>query len=324
MNIRFACIRVLVLALVFAAAPLGAQSWPTKPVRMIVPQPPGGGTDIVARLMAEQFGKEFGQSFLVENRPGAGTLAGTEAAAKAAPDGYTLLVGLNGNMALNPSLYDKLPYDPIRDFTAIGLIVNIPFLVVVSPTSPFRSIADVIAAAKASPGTLNYASAGNGTGQHMAMELFKSMTGTNIQHIPYRGAQAAYPEVVAGAIAVFFDNMAAALGQVQGGRVRAIAVTTPQRSPVVPDLPTVAEQGVPGYEYFTWFGLWAPARTPTAIVERLDAALVKARSAPELRERFTQQGGTASTLARAEVEPFVRSEIARWAKVIKEAGIKAD
>jgi tripartite-type tricarboxylate transporter receptor subunit TctC len=305
-----------------ATTALHGQTYPNRPVTIIVPTTAGGGTDIIARIIGDQLAKQLGQAFVIENRPGAGLLVGTAAAANAAPDGYTLLAGLNGNMAVNPSLFGKLPYDPIRDFTPVAMLAAYPFLVVVNEDLPAKSIRELIELAKSKPGRLNYASAGNGTGQHLSMELFKMMTGTDFTHVPYRGAQPAYTDVISGQVSVFFDNISGALGQVTGGNVRALAVTTRQRSPVVRDLPTVAEAGVPGYEYHTWFGLWAPRKTPQPIVELLHAEVRKALDNPAVRDRITEQAGEPAAMALADIEPFVKAEIAKWADVVHRAGVK--
>ncbi len=311
---------VVVLGLTAPHA-LQAQTYPTRPVTIIVPTTAGGGTDIIARIIGDQLAKQLGQAFVIENRPGAGLLVGTAAAANAAPDGYTLLAGLNGNMAVNPSLFSKLPYDPIRDFTPVAMLAAYPFLVVVNKELPARSIRELIELARSKPGQINYASAGNGTGQHLSMELFKMMTGTSFTHVPYRGAQPAYSDLISGQVSVFFDNISGALGQVKGGNVRALAVTTRERSAVVQELPTVAEAGVAGYEYHTWFGLWAPRKTSEPIVERLHVEVRKALDNPGVRERITEQAGVPAAMALAEIEPFVKAEIAKWADVVKRAGV---
>lgn len=315
---------VAVASVVSAVEASLAQTYPSRPVRVIVPQPPGGGTDIVARVISDQLARQLGQQFVVDNRPGGGTVVGTDLAAKAAPDGHTLVMGLNANMAVNPSLFSNLPYDPVKDLTPIAMIVTFPFLVVVSNDFPAKSIADLIALAQSKPGQINFASAGQGTGQHLSMELFKQLTNTNMVHVPYRGAQAAYADVISGQVPVFFDNIAAALPQAKSGRVRALAVTTATRSPQAPDVPTVSESGLPGFEYHTWFGLWAPSATPRPIVEKLNAEVLKALATPEVRERLTSQAGEPSTMKLAEIEPFVKAEIVKWAKVVKEGNVKPD
>src|SRR5262249_28239304 len=239
---------------------------------------------------------QLNQSFVVENRTGGGMLVGTTAVAKAAPDGYTMLIGLNGNLAVNPSLFAKLPYDPVEDFTPVAMLAQYPFLVVVNNDLPVKSIKELVAYLKANAGKVDYASAGNGTGQHLAAELFKIMTGTEMSHVAYRGAQPAYQDVISGRVPVFFDNMSTAMSLVQGGKVRALAITSKTRSSLAPDIPTMEEAGVPGYEYHTWFGLWAPKATPTAIVERLHAEVKKALADPLIQQRIAATAGVPSNM----------------------------
>jgi tripartite-type tricarboxylate transporter receptor subunit TctC len=316
---------VAVIAMCFAAtSAVHAQDYPNRTVRIIVAQPPGGGTDTIARLIADHLSKQLGQPFIVENRPGAGMNVGTEAAARADADGYTLLVGLNGNMAVNPSLFTNLRYDPIRDFTPVAMLANYPFLLVVSNEFPAKSVKELIDLGKAKPLTINYASAGNGTGQQLAMELFMILTGAKFAHVPYRGAQAAYIDVFSGQVPIFFDNISTAAAQVKGGMVRALAITTKERSKLLPELPTVAESGVPTFEYHTWFGLWAPNKTPRPIVEKLNAAVHKALSDPEVIKIIAASSGEPATMPLADIEPFVKAEIAKWAEVVKRAGIKIE
>jgi tripartite-type tricarboxylate transporter receptor subunit TctC len=321
-HLRAAAAAAVLAGILMMPQGLHAQTYPNRPVTIIVPSTAGGGTDIIARIIGDQLSKQLGVGFVIENRPGAGLLAGTVAAAQAAPDGYTLLTGLNGSMAVNPSLFAKLPYDPIRDFTPVAMLATYPFLVVVSKDLPAKSIKELIALAQSKPGEINYASAGNGTGQHLSTELFKMMTRTDLTHVPYRGAQPAYADIISGRVSVFFDNISGALGQVQGGNVRALAVTTKERSPVVRDLPTVAEAGVPGFEYHTWFGLWAPKNTPRPIVELLHAEVRKALANPAVKDKIIDQGGEPSAMALADIEPFVKAEIAKWADVVARAGVK--
>ncbi|HYA05890.1 MAG TPA: tripartite tricarboxylate transporter substrate binding protein [Xanthobacteraceae bacterium] len=321
--------RGIVVAVVLAAAglagsPLAAEDYPTRPVSIIVPQPPGGGTDIIARIAGAALSKQLGQPFVIENRTGAGTVVGTAAAAVAAPDGYTLLAGLIANMAVNPSLFATLSYDPIRDFTPVGMLAEFPFAVVVSNNFPAHSIKDLIALAKAKPGEINFASAGNGTGQHLSTELFELMTGIKMTHVPYRGAAPAYTDVISGQTPVFFDNLSSALGQIKGGSVRALAVTGTERSPQLPEVPTVAESGVPDYQYYVWFGLWAPNKTPPPIVEKLYAEVQKALADPAVKDRIAADGGVPMHMPLAAIEPFVKAEIAKWADVIKRAGVTVE
>jgi tripartite-type tricarboxylate transporter receptor subunit TctC len=308
-------------AIMFAGTPVCAQDYPTRPVTIIVPQPAGGGTDIITRLIGDQLSKRLGQAFIIENRTGSGTVVGTVAAAQSAPDGYTLLSGLNANMAVNPSLFADLSYDPIRDFAPVAMLANYPFAVVVSNHLPVHSIKELVAAAKARPGAINFASAGNGTGQHLAAELFKLMTDTNLTHVPYRGAAPAYTDVISGQVPVFFDNLASALGQIKSGNVRVLAVTGKERSSLLPDVPTIAEAGVPGYEFYTWFGLWAPKATPQPIIDKLHATVIATLEDPTVKERIAATAGEPSEMALAEITPFVKSEIAKWADVVKRADI---
>jgi tripartite-type tricarboxylate transporter receptor subunit TctC len=316
---------VSVLAIAFVAGlvsgALSAQEFPTRPVTIIVPQPPGGGTDIISRVVGQQLSIQLGQTVVIENRAGAGTVVGTAAAAHSAPDGYTLLAGLTANMAVNPSLFAKLPYDSVRDFTAVGMMAEFPFVLVVSNDFPARSVKELIALAKSKPGELNFASAGNGSGQHLSGEMFKLMSGTNLTHVPYRGAAPAYADVMTGRTPVFFDNLASALGQIKGGNVRAVAVTGKERAPLLPDVPTIAESGIPGYENYVWFGLWAPRETPRPIVEKLYAEVKKAIASPAVKERILADAGVPIDMPLADIEPFLKSEIAKWADVVKRANV---
>jgi tripartite-type tricarboxylate transporter receptor subunit TctC len=320
------CIQLLLLAIGLVVTGLTsgsvhADDYPTRPVAIIVAQPPGGGTDIIARIIAAQLSAQLGQPFVVENRAGAGTVVGTAAAANATPDGYTLLTGLIANMAVNPSLFAHLSYDPIGDFTPVGMLAEFPFAVVVNNNFPAHSIKELIALAKAKPGEINFASGGNGTGQHLSTELFELLAGIQMTHVPYRGAAPAYTDVMSGQTPVFFDNLASALGQIKGGSVRAIAVTGRERSPLLPDVPTVAESGVPDYVYEVWFGLWAPKNTPKPIVEKLYAQIQKALDEPALKDRIVADSGVPMHMPLADIEPFVKGEIAKWADVVKRAGI---
>jgi tripartite-type tricarboxylate transporter receptor subunit TctC len=323
LNRFHAALAAVALAAVVAslpASPLHAQDYPARPVMIIVPQPPGGGTDIITRIFADQLTKQLGQTFVVENRAGAGTVVGSVAAAKAAPDGYTLLAGLTANMAVNPSLFANLAYDPIRDFTAVGMMAEFPFVIVVSKNFPAHSVKELIALAKAKPGEINFASAGNGSGQHLSAELFKLMTGTNMTHVPYRGAAPAYTDVISGRTPVFFDNLSSALGQIRGGSVRALAVTSKERAPLLPDVPTVGET-VPGYQNTVWFGLWAPKQTPPAIIAKLHTAMEKSVADPTVQERIKKDAGLPMTTPLADIEPMVKADIAKWADVVKRANI---
>jgi tripartite-type tricarboxylate transporter receptor subunit TctC len=305
----------------FAAAPLLAEDYPSRPITDIVASTPGGGTDIVSRIVGEQLSKQLGQPFVVENLAGAGSLTGTVAAARAAPDGYTLQTGLTASMAVNPSLFAHLPYDPVTDFEPVGMLAQFPFVLVVSNNFPAHSVKELIALAQAKPGEINYASAGNGTGQHLSMELFKMMAGINLAHVPYRGAAPAYADVMSGQVPVFFDNLASALGQIKGGTVRALAVTGTKRSPLLPDVPTVEEAGVPGYKNYVWFGLWAPKGTPQPIIDKLHAEVTKAVADPGVTAKINAAAGETLDMPLADIKPFLKTEIAKWGDVVKRAGI---
>jgi tripartite-type tricarboxylate transporter receptor subunit TctC len=305
----------------FALGSAFAQEFPTRPVTIIVPQPPGGGTDIISRIVGQQLSIQLGQPFVIENRAGAGTVVGSASAAHSAADGYTLLAGLTANMAVNPSLFAKLSYDPVRDFVPVGMMAEFPFVLLVSNNFPAHSVQELIAMAKAKPGEINFASAGNGSGQHLSAELFKLMSGANLTHVPYRGAAAAYADVMEGRTPVFFDNLASALGQIRAGTVRALAVTGKERSPSLPDVPTVAESGVPGYQNYVWFGLWAPKNTPPPIIERLHEQVKRAVATQAVSQRILADAGVPLDIPLGDIEPFVKAEIAKWADVVKRAHI---
>jgi tripartite-type tricarboxylate transporter receptor subunit TctC len=314
-----AFVTVLALAL---AAPAFAKDFPKRNITIIVPQPPGGGTDIISRVIGQQLSQQLGVTVVIENKPGAGTIVGTEAVAKAAPDGYTLLAGLTANMAVNPSLFKHLPYDPIRDFTPVGMMAEFPFVLIVSNDFPAKSVKELIALAQAKPGSINFASAGNGTGQHLSAELFKLMTGVDMVHVPYRGAAPAYTDVISGRTPVFFDNLSSGLGKIKGGAVRALAVTGRERAPLLPDVPTVAEAGVPGYQNYVWFGLWAPKNTPPDIVQKLHREIVKAVSTASVKAQIVRDAGVPMDTPLAEIEPLVKADIAKWHDVVQRAHIE--
>jgi len=313
---------IVVGSAALTATAADAQDFPTRAITIIVAQPPGGGTDIISRIVAQQLSVQLGKPVVVENKPGAGTIVGTEAAAKSPPDGYTLLAGLTANMAVNPSLFRKLPYDPIKDFTPVGMMAEFPFVLVVSKNFPAKSVKELLALAKAKPGEINFASAGNGTGQHLSAELFKLMAGVDMTHVPYRGASPAYSDVISGRTPVFFDNLASGLGQIRGGAVRALGVTGTKRSPLLPDVPTIAEAGVPGYQNYVWFGLWAPKNTPKPIVDKLYAEIRKAVATPSVKARIMQDAGVPMDTPLNEIERLEQAEIAKWADVVKRAHIQ--
>jgi tripartite-type tricarboxylate transporter receptor subunit TctC len=290
-------------------------------VRIIVPSPPAGGTDIVARVLAQHFSKSFGQQFFVENRPGAGNMIGIEAVARSAPDGYTLLMTAS-TLALNSVLFKKVPYDPVRDFAPITLTATAPNVLLVHPSVPAQSLAEFIALAKAKPGALSYGTPGIGTSPHLSMELLKSMAGIDLQHVPYKGTAAAVTDVIGGQIAATFANALTAKPQVDAGRVRALAITGPRRIEALPNVPPVAEAGVPGYEAMQWYGLLAPAGTSAAIVERLNAEALKALRSVEMKERLAADGAEPLGGSPAEFAALIRREIDKWTRVAHAAGIE--
>jgi tripartite-type tricarboxylate transporter receptor subunit TctC len=307
-----------------AVAPSVAQTFPDRPIHIVVPQPPGGGFDTVARVMADRLSAILGQPVIVDNKPGAGTLVGTDFAAKAAPDGYTLLLGGTSNMALNLGLYPKLSYDPVKDFTPVGLVVSWPFMLLTRKDLPYKTVKDVVEAAKAKPDAITFASAGIGSGQHVATAVFAYLAGIKLTHVPYSGAQAAYGDLLGGRVDLFSDNAQTAMPQVRGDTVRALAVTTAKRYAVMPDLPTIAESGLSNIDMETWFGLFAPAATPAPVLAKLTEAVEKARSSPEAVDIFTKTGGSLKTMGIEETRAFARNEAERWAKLLREAGIRAE
>lgn len=300
-----------------------AQTYPVKPIRIIIGFPPGGATDISARAIAQKLTESLGQQVIVDNRPGAASNIGAEAAARAAPDGYTLFQG-TVSTAINPSLYTKLSYDPSRDFAPVALLANTPFLLVIHPSLPVMSVRDLIAFAKARPGQLNYATAGAGSGAHLFMELFTSHTGLKLVAVPYRGAAAATTDVISGQIPMMFDNIFTTLPLARSGKFRALAVSTAQRSAVAPEIPSVAEAGVPGYDANAWFGLFAPAAVPKDIIARLNAETVKGLQTPDMRERLRALGATPGGGTPEQFAVFFRNEVAKWAKVVKQVGVTLD
>jgi tripartite-type tricarboxylate transporter receptor subunit TctC len=299
-----------------------AQPYPNKPIRFLVGFVAGGTNDIVARALAQKLTETLGQSVVVENRGGANTAIATEAAARAAPDGYTILLNAPGH-ATNPALM-KLAFDPVNDFAFISLVAEAQNIVVMHPSFPPRSVQELIALSKKRPGQINFASSGTGTTVHLSAELFQHMTGTRWVHIPYKGGGPAVIELMAGQTQIMFANMPTAIQYVRDGRLRALAVTGARRAPAAPTLPTVAESGVPGYEVTAWYGVSAPAKTPRAIVDRLHAEIVRADNSPDLRERLTTQGADPIHLTPEQSTVYIQNEIAKWAKVIKAADIKGE
>jgi tripartite-type tricarboxylate transporter receptor subunit TctC len=330
MSLIFNTRRRLLLLAFTGAWPLAVLSagdtialYPERIIRLIVPFAPGGGTDVVARTLAQDMGKDLGVTILIENKPGAGTIIGTQAVATSRPDGYTLLMGTFSH-AVNPSLNTKLPYDPHRDFAAVALVARSFNVVVVNPKSPIKSIADLIAAAKASPGKLSYGTFGTGTSAHLAGELFKDMAKVDLTTVPYKGAAPAITDLIGGQIDVMFTTVASAASLVENGQLRAIAVTSAERSPAFPQLPTVSEAGVPGYTAESWYGLFAPAGTPSDVIDRLNKAAAAAVESEAFKKLGVNEGLVVIARPPEELDRYVRSEEARWRRVIQDAGIKID
>jgi tripartite-type tricarboxylate transporter receptor subunit TctC len=313
----------LAIACAGAATAL-AQGYPTKTVRLIVPFPAGGGSDIVGRIVATRLTEQMKQQVIVDNRGGAGGSIGTEAAARSAPDGYTLVLASTSEIAVNPALYSKLTYDTLRDLAPIALIASTPVVIAVHPSLPVRSVRTLVELAKARPGDINMASAGNGTFTHLSGELFKSVTGINMTHVPYKGAPTALADLAAGQVQIMFSSLPAAIGLINGGRIRAIAVSTDKRAENLPAVPTVAESGVPAYQVTYWYGTFVPAATPKDVLARLFTEVSQALRAPEVASNLNRQGATPGTLSQPQFVDFVKSEHARWGKVARATGVKLD
>jgi tripartite-type tricarboxylate transporter receptor subunit TctC len=299
-----------------------AQSYPTRPVKIIVPIGPAGSYDIVGRLLADQLTRRLGQTVVVENRPGAGAIIGTQAVATSPPDGYTLLIGGLANMVFNAGLYKTLPYDPLADFVPVALLFNISYTLVAPNSLPYRSVQEIMAAAQKSPGSLNVANVGNGSGQHIFGAVFQKLTGTKLVEVSYRGSAAAFPDVIAGRVDLFFDSTPAALPYVKSGQVKGLAVLAASRHPQMPDVPTMTEAGVKGLEIDSWIGLFAPAKTPPDVIARLQQEIAQASA--DLKPRFEGQGGELMTIPAERLKGFVAAEHARWLKLIQETGIRLD
>ena len=319
-------IRRAFLALLLASAlPAAAQdAYPTKPIRLVVPFPPAGGTDVLSRSLAQAITASSKWIIVVDNKPGAGGNIGLDATAKAPPDGYTIAMGQTANLAVNPALYASMPFDPLKDFAPIALISSQPLILVVNGNSPYKTLKDLVDAAKQSPGKINMASSSNGTIGHIGGELFQRRAGIKMTHVPYKGAGAAVTDLMGGNVDCFFGNSQAVGGQVTGGRLRALAVTSPQRLASFPTVPTVAELGYPGFEAATWSGLVAPAGTPPAIVARLNAEANKALGSSELKAKLAEEGSTPLGGTPQQFADFIRKEHAKWGAAVREAGIKLD
>lgn len=319
-------VAIAALALSSALAPqpgIAQQDYPTRPLRLIVPTAPGGGTDFTARTIAQKLGEAIGQTVIVDNRPGAAGNIGVDIAAKASPDGYTLVMPIT-SFPINPHLYDKLPFDTVTDFAPIVLASSAPLLLVLNPAVPAKSVSELIAVAKSKPGQLNYANSGNGTTAHLAGELFKKMAGVNLVSVPYKGGGPAVIDLIAGQVQVYFSTIPAALAQVQAGRLRGIAVTATRRVPLIPEVPTAAESGLPGFEVIGWFGLFAPAATPKPIIARLNTEINAVLKLAETQKRFSGDGLVPGGGTPEELGNFLRAEVAKWGALIRDAGLKGN
>ena len=301
-----------------------AQSYPVKSVKTIVPFPAGGTTDILGRIVAQKLSERLGQQFIIDNRGGAGGNIGADIVAKSAPDGYTLLVGTVGTNAINAGLYAKMPYDTARDFVPIGLIAAVPNVLVVHPSLPARSVKELIELLKTKPGEINFASSGNGTSIHLSGELFKTMAGVSMNHIPYKGSAQALTDLIGGQVQLMFDNLPSSMPHIKAGKLRALAVTSLKRSPALPDLPTIAEAALPGYDASSWFALFAPTGTPKAIVVKLNSELNAILQLADVREKFAAQGAEATEFSPEQFAAFTQAELTKWARVVRESGAKVD
>lgn len=314
-------LKLLATATLALAGMAHAQSsFPSKPINIIVPFSAGGTTDILARIVGQYLGTELGQPIIIDNKPGAGGNIGGQQAARSPADGYTLFMGTVGTHAINQSLYKKMPYDPIKDFAPLSRVATVPNLLVAHPSRPYKTVKELIAYAKAHPGEVTYGSPGSGASPHVSGALFQSMTKAELTHVPYKGSAPAVSDLLGNQIAIMFDNMPSAIQHVRSGKLRPIAVTTAKRSPELPDVPTIAEAGVPGYEATSWFGLWVPAKTPADVQQKLYTALTKVLKDPAVVKKIADQGGEVVIDTPAQFDAFIKAEAAKWGKVVKESG----
>ena len=318
---RTAAVSALALA---AFGPAQAETYPSRPIRLIVPFPAGGGTDIIAREVANHVAVTERWTLVIENRPGSGGNLGVDAAAKAPADGYTLVLGQTSNLAINPTLYPKLPYNPEKDLAAVGLVASAPLVLVVAADSPYKTLADVVAAAKARPGELNYASSGNGTVAHLATEQFQKIAGVSFTHVPYKGAAQGATDLIGGSVQMYMSSVPTLIGHIRNGKMRALAVTSAQRNNDLPNVPTVAESGYKGFEAVTWFGIAGPDGLPREVVARLNTAFNKAIQSPEVRKKLSAQGADVMGSTPEAFAKLIHDDIGRWGAIVKSSGAKVD
>ena len=320
---RRAAVALAVGTAAFLAASAHAQNWPSKPIRMIVPFPAGGGTDMITRELTNKLAGS-GYTFVVENKPGSGGNLGVDAVAKAPADGYTLVMGQTSNLAINPTLYARLPYDPVKDLTPVARVADSPLVIVTATASPFKTLADVVKVAKEKPGSINYATSGNGTVSHLAAESFQRVAGITLTHIPYKGAAQGATDVVSGQVQLYVSTIPTLLGHIKSGKMRPIAVTSLKRVDDLKDVPTIAESGYKGFESVTWFGILGPARLPREIVAKLNADINKALKDPQLEKQLSDQGADVATGSPEQFATLIRDDIPRWGKLVKDSGAKVD
>ena len=312
------------LALAITSGAVAAETYPVRPIKLIVPFPPGGGPDLIAREVATTVTTQQGWTIIIDNKPGSGGNIGMDAAAKATPDGYTLVMGQTSNMAINPSLYAKLPYNPQKDLTPVGLVASAPLVIAVASNSPYKTLADLLDAAKANPEGINYASSGSGTVAHLATEQLQRIANVKLTHVPYKGASQGATDLIGGQIQMYISSVVTLSGHIKNGKMRALAVTSAKRSADLPNVPTVAEAGYKGFEAVTWFGIAAPAGVSKDAINKLNAAFNKALETPDVRKKLTEQGADVLGGTPEQFATLVRDETGRWAKVVKESGAKVD
>ena len=317
-------IKLLLAVLIAFAAPIAAQTYPAKPIHLIVPFPPGGGTDLFSRAIAAKLSETLNWTIVVDNKPGAGGNLGVDAATKSAPDGYTMVMGQTSDLAVNPTLYRKLPYDPIRDLVPVVLVASAPIILVAADKSPYRSLAEVVAAAKARPARLTLATPGNGTVAHLTGVMLQRAAGIELVHVPYKGAAQALPDLLGGQVDLYSSSVSSVIGQIKGGKVRAIAVASAKRSPALPDVPTVAESGYAGFDADSWYGLLMPAGTSHAIVQLVNVQVNKLLVLPDLRERIGAEGGEALGGTPERFAALLKADLAKWGNAVRESGAKVD